>query len=222
MFNALERLVENGYLDKRVTGNELFQNKGARYYLTTESVKLLRSEGVNEKALHIMYNNKSVSESYIDQYTNTFKVYLALRASYAETFHIFTKTELTKYSYMPEPRPDLYLNRIKPSATTNEYILHIYTDKALFIIKKEFAALLEHFDSGDWEASSKTDYPTILLVCADSSMEKKLQHHIYKTLDNAGIDDLQIYLTTMKALKVSDATAAVWSSVYEPGKLTAL
>ncbi|MFI5270980.1 MAG: hypothetical protein ACHQT9_02970 [Candidatus Saccharimonadales bacterium] len=225
MYMTLERLASQDYLGKRVDANTDFQNKGARYFLTPDSFKELRDKhGLSERTKFAIYKNKSVSEDYIDGYITVLRVYLALRNAYPDTFHIFTSTELMDYDYMPEYHPDLYLNRIKASKTgVNEYILYNLTSTQFYVFKKQFDKLLEHFDSGEWEAAVETDYPAILLVVSDGKQEKKLQEYIAKVMDNSGIDDLSIYTTTIKALLQKDIpNTAIWSKAQEPGVLTQL
>ena len=221
MYMTLERLAKQKYLGKRTDSNSNFQNKGIRYYLTPDGLKVLKDKyGFSNSAIFALYKNNIVSENFIEQYSDTLRVYLRLRASYPEVFHMFTKTELLDYDNFPEQLPNLYLNRIQSSElTTSEYMAYILPPTQLFILKKFLNMLLEHFDSGDWEE----DYPTIVLVCPDSGTEERVQKHIASTLDSAGIDDLLIYTTSLKALLNSDKqNLTIWSSVYEPGKLLSL
>ena len=149
---------------------------------------------------------------------------LALKHQYPGIFHIFTKSELGDYSFFPNPRPDLYLNRIKPSdKTTNEYIFEMFLNETLFVIKKRVLAYIEHFESGEWEAEAESEYPTILLACPNPRVEANLQATVAKILDNMGIDELNVYTTTVKALiNPINNVIAIWSNASEPEKLTSL
>lgn len=90
-------------------------------------------------------------------------------------------------------------------------------------MKKRFDIYLEHFETGDWESVNKSAYPTVLFVYPNPHIEDRLNKHMEKILDNAGIDDLTIYTTTASALlKSGDITTSIWSSVYEPKKLASL
>jgi hypothetical protein len=219
---SLKILLEQDYLGTRYDKSYKIQGKAATYYLAKKALTYLRDQHhLNEQVLHAQYKNKTVGNEFIDHNINIFEAYLALRHSYPDAFHIFTKAETVDYGYFPEPRPDLYLNRINPvRASKNEYLLDIFTDTQLFIIKKRIAVYLEHFESGDWETEAETIYPAILIACPDSRLEERLQTHIAKVLYNSGIDELKIYTTTVKALVGSDAL--IWSNVTEPEKLLSL
>ena len=89
----------------------------------------------------------------------------------------------------------------------------------LWVIRKRVLALIEHFELGEWD-EAKTDYPSILLVLATKNAEKSLQAFVARTLDNAGIDNLTVYTTTMEALNGSDAV--VWTDVQDTKELVGL
>ncbi len=220
---SLVVLVDAGYLGRKYDKDYRIQGKGAVYYLTPKSLALLKDlETTEDNVLHAQYKNKTASSAFIDQNLNALSVYLSLRNTYPETFHIFTKPELAAYGYFPLPRPTLYLNRVqRATKQPNEYMLELFPDTQFFVIKKRLDALVEHFDSGDWEAGAETEYPTILLVAPDARTEQKLQDQSVKIFDNSGIDDLTILTTTLNALKTA-SQPEIWSDVNEPGKLAGL
>jgi hypothetical protein len=227
MYMTLELLTQQEYLIKRIDRDVAFQSKGGRYYLARKSFKVLRdTQGYSKQSLHAMYKNNLVRESSVDIYIETIRFYLALRDSYPGTFHIFTRSELTDFSELPDPRPDLYLNSITASGdSSKEYLLYTFTDTQFFVFKKAFDAIIEHFDSDDWkeDVEDETDYPAVLIVCADSRLEQRVQQHIAAKLDNTGIDDLEMLTTSSKGLLNSNkANRTIWSDVLEPEVLVSL
>ncbi len=220
---SLAILADSGYLGRKYGKNYRIFGKGAVYYLTPKSLALLKDlDHTDHNVLHAQYKNKTVGQSFIDHNLDVFAAYLSLRGSYPDTFHIFTKSELAPFEYFPEPRPDLYLNRIKPVAgRTREYMVEILPDTQFFVLKKRFQALIEHFDSGEWENAAETDYPTLLLVCPDAKTERRVQELAVKTFDSTGIDDLVVLTTTLNTLKTS-ANPIIWSRVNESEKLIPL
>ena len=221
---SLKILLERGYLGQKYNNRYRIQGKGPRYYLVPKALKLLRNEyKLNPKALHNMYKNKSLSSAFINHNLDVFSVYLGLRDKYPEVFSVFTRVELTPYDYFPTPKPDLYLNRHKKtSELTNEYILNIFSNVPLFIIKKRLDNLIRHYDSGDWEATTEGDYPAILLVCANIRTENSLRKHTYLNLENRGIDELRIYSTTTYKLTSPETSKLIWQDIYESKRLVSL
>lgn len=223
MYMTLEKLKDQDYLAKRIDVNDVFRNKGGRYYLTLKTLKLLRDEhGFNKRVLLTMRNNSSVTEKFIDSQIDIFKVSLALRNSYPNTFDLFTKTELGDYDYFPSPPPDLYINRLnRKEGIENEYLLDVIGDNQLFVTIKRIKQYIEHYESGDWEATTKSEYPTVLLICPSGKIEQRIQEEISKILTNMGMDDeIFFYTTTLKAVLNSNVNnRKVWSDVFEPEKL---
>ena len=224
MYTALERLLKQEYLGKRTDSNSLFQNKGGRYFLTSQARKLLRTDyGVPEKNLETLSKNKSVSEGFVDKQVDVLRLFLNLGRIYPDIFDMFTKTELAIHDYFPKPTPNLYLNRFQPTQDNkhNEYLLDLLLYDPLFLLKKRVDTYIEHYDSDEWEDEAKTKYPGILLVCPDSSIEFKIQNYVKKVLEDRGMDDeMFFYTTTLRAL--GGAEEQVWSNVFEPEKLISL
>lgn len=223
---ALEILLKRDYIGKRYDKSYKLLGKGAAYYLESDGRKLLGKEyNFNKKALHTMYSNNTIGEDFVDKQIDILRVCLALRNSYPNTFDLFTKTELKDYDYFPDPPPDLYVNRlVHEDEAENGYLLDVLSDTQKFVLVKRINVYIEHYESGDWEQATESEYPTILLVCTDGRAEWRLQQEITKILQDRGMDDeIFFYTTTKKALLDSSIDSkAVWSDVFEPEKLLEL
>ncbi|GAC1391295.1 MAG: hypothetical protein NVSMB46_03250 [Candidatus Saccharimonadales bacterium] len=225
MYRSLEILADQGYIGRRIEHNSNFQNKGIRYYLTPKGLSFAKEKfPISPHVRHAMYKNNSVSEDFIDRTIAIVRVYLAIRDCSTNTFHIFTKNELADFNYFPDPPLDLWLKRITATdKLPNDYLLEFVSDTPLFIIKKRIDALIEHFDSGLWEAETNTNYPAYLFVCNDGKIEQRLQDHFNKVFDSTGIVNLCVFTTTTKALFSSDKnTTAIWTNVTQPSSLKSL
>ncbi|HUD06817.1 MAG TPA: replication-relaxation family protein [Candidatus Saccharimonadales bacterium] len=222
---VLKILLREKYIDRYYNGSYKLAGKPATYFLTRKGLDLLRDEHEYIPALLTpQYKNKSVGNDFVEHNLEVMQAFLSLRASYPDTFHIFTRPDLGEFDYFPKPSPDFYLNRIKPSdSLTNEYLLDIFTDPQLFVIRKRINAYIEHFQSGDWEATTKTDYPGVLIVCPNSRLEERLAKQIVRALDSIGETDLLFYTTTLKALLNSDKNNNhMWTQVFEEDELVSL
>lgn len=212
--NAFTILMDHGLIDRRYEISYRIQGKGATYYLTPEALRFLRDKyKLNEVVLHSMYKNKSVSDTFVDDNLTLMLAYLNLRDAYPGIFNIFTKSELGDFDYFPEPKPNLYLSRKTVSDDKNgDYMLDIFNDNRLFIIKKRIQVYIDHFDSGEW---GDEEYSTILLVCPDPRTEERVQKYIESLLE-----DFELYTTTKKALldKQSKETE-IWTDAINPENL---
>ncbi len=59
----------------------------------------------------------------------------------------------------------------------------------MFLIKRRIAQYIDHHESGDW---SEDIYPTIILICTQDTMAKKLNTYIQDILDNAFIEESEL------------------------------
>jgi hypothetical protein len=107
------------------------------------------------------------------------------------------------------------MSRIVPSKDRpNDYFLDIFTGPLFYVIKKRFALYIDHFDEGDWQYKTKRGYPAMLLACPNTYMENKLQNYIKDKLEDAGINELDIYTTTANALLTSYSNnSGIWTKV---------
>lgn len=217
---SLEVLKDQDYLGSHYNASYKLLGKGARYYLAPKGLKFLKDNlQLNEHVLHSMYKNKSVTEGFIDHQVDATSVYLHIRSSYPEVFDIFARTELSSFDTFPESRPDLFLNRIKPSeAQTNQYFIELWHDKPPISARKRLSELLEHYDDGEWEDDI---YPTLCFVLADARAEDSFVEYASKTLDATGMEDeITILTTSIKALGGTEQ--AIWTNVLQPNNLISL
>ena len=213
-FRILQRLIARGYVERSDYSNlDRIDRKRAYYYLSKRGIQYLRENyTANPSVLRSYYKNKALSESFVAHNLSIFDAYLSLRSLYEDTFDIFSKAELAIFDYFPDPLPDLYLHNKQDQGKS--YMLCLFSDSPLWIIKKRVKAYTEHFDSGDWPDE---EYPDVLLVCPDQRTEFKLQQYLEPLLE-----DFDFYTTTTKALLSEKLEKAIWSDPVEPEKLKCL
>src|ERR1035437_4774466 len=86
-YKSLTILHKSGYVGRRYEESYKLLGKGARYYLTPQSIKLLRQvEGVNEGVLHARYKDKHSTESFVTSTLEAFKTALEIRSNYPDVF----------------------------------------------------------------------------------------------------------------------------------------
>jgi hypothetical protein len=222
MQKALTVLINQELVSRHYNKNYKLLGKAARYYLAPKALRLLRDEyDFHPGTLHTMYKNKSVNETFIDQHLDLQTIYLNFNAVHPEGFNIYTKYELGKYDHFPHPAPDLYLSRkVFSDHGTNEYLLDVFTDAPLFVIKKRVARYLEHYDGGYWAGSA---YPAVLIACPDPRTEERLLHHLEQVLESLGEDELVFYTTTTKDLLALESdNKEIWTNAYDPEVLVSL
>lgn len=196
---ALSILYKSGYIGRHYEKSYKLLGKGARYFLTAQSIKLLKDqEGLNERVLHARYKDKSATQSLIDSSLGVFKTALDIRTNYPEIFTIFTQYELADYSYFPRPLPELYIRRNESDPTkSNEYFIELVGDTQFFVVKKQIDQYIEHYEEGSW---IKSKYPEIIFVITRSSLKKKVEEYIESLIENGYIDEDEVRLSTTSSL----------------------
>ena len=192
---AFSILLQRKIISRHYDKTYILLGKGARYYLAPQALKLLKSDGLNELALHARYKDRSASEQFIEHCLNILIASLNIQVAYKKDFLIYTKAELADQSYFPRPLPDIYLKREVPTQDMpNEYFIDIFSDSQFFIIKKRIDQYIEHFESGDWGGGN---YPNILLACPNNTTAQKILKYVETTLDNKYIDDNELIFKTV-------------------------
>lgn len=219
---SLQILLDQDYVASHYNSSYKLFGKGARYYLTTKGLKYLRENTeLNQAVLHAMYKNKSVTEGFVDHCVTANDVYLQFRDTYPGTFKIFTRSDAAEFDYFPDPRPDIFLNRIEPvQDQASEYFIELYHDKLIGYARKRLDTLLEHYEDGEW---GEDKYPTLCFVLADTRNENTFIAYAQKVLDSTGMnDEMRICTTSIKALLVSPATTGIWTDVLKSEELISL
>ena len=71
---------------------------------------------------------------------------------------------------------------------------------------------IKHFESGDWEDT--TIYPTILFMCENQFIERRVRRLANRLLENAYIDNMRMYVTTRdKLFNSKDHLDKIWINV---------
>jgi len=201
-FRTLETLYQKGLLNKRFDKSYKLLGKPASYSLSTNGINYLKDHlELNKNYAHTHYKNNINSERFINESLDILHTNIILTEFYPDTFTIFTKAEMTAYAdKFPKPLPHLYLNRMKPDDNLpNFYMLDILTVQDKKVIAARIDKYIKHFEAGDWE---EEEHPVILLVLADSYLEREALKIVETMKDSNYIEDdeLLFMATTQKAL----------------------
>lgn len=212
IYERLFVLVSRGYIRKDYDSTYRLRLRPAVYSLTAKGIKYLRGSEIklSELALRNMYKNSSASLQLVDHSLNMFKLCLLLKNQYADTFDIFTRSELSAYNHFIRPLPDLYVRRESKRSTKPSYQLEtIEAGTYTWIIRKRLQAHQDFLDdSEDWD----DNYPTLLIVCGNANTEKRIQQLVLN-----GYFDFEVYTTTEERLNMRDANnTRVWLTDFDP------
>lgn len=201
MFRALENLASQGYLGRR-TDPTPFNNKGTRYYVSPQGLRLLKNDpSISRRALGAQHRNSQLSEAYVDHTIETFKILLVLGRTIRSGTRIMVKTQLVDHEYFPKTLPDLFVDADQLiEKKLGGYMIFNFVYIPNYVIKRHLQALVDHIDSGDWEAATGSSYPEIFCICTDDRAATLVRREIARYLQNMGIDDLIIRAITLREL----------------------
>lgn len=196
VFKRLSILLEQGLIGKRFDSSYRIQGKPAAYYLLPAGARILHERRpdrpINIKAI---YKDKTVSEDFISYCLDILGLYDQLKVIYGDGLKFITKPQLAKYDYFEDFLPSVYV-RLKVGGSEKHFFLeYLQSSKPFFTISRRLKQYVKYADSGDWEAGTNSDFPKILLVCDESSLQRRLLKKASSILEDAD-DELEFYIAT--------------------------
>lgn len=214
-------LLDQGLVGKRFDSSYRMQGKPAAYYLEPEGARRLQEARGIEINIKSIYKDKTVSEQFIRYRMELFAIYNQLRTQYGEALHFFTTAELNKeeFDYFPRPLPDAYI-RLKAGRKNKQFFLDVFhDDQPYFVAVRKILQYVKYDDDAEWSVTD-TDLPTILAICESSSLAKRVQKRMAKTLNDTWSDKLVFAVATKAALLSGEP--AIWQKVDGPSKKLSL
>lgn len=222
-YTRLNLLEERDYIARHYDGSYKIHGKPAIYYILPEGIRHLKTNpDLSVKALNGMYRDDLVREVFMERCLGIFRLFLKFNELYGEHLSFYSKYEITGLEHFPRPLPDAYIT-LESEQGTNQYMLELIEITMSYnFTRNRINRYIKHFKSDDWEKAGPK-YPTILLICENSLLERRIQRMTPKLLDQADADGLKVLTTTTKALIASGAgNNPIWSSVSDPEELVSL
>lgn len=117
----------------------------------------------------------------------------------------FTKADLQGLEGLIEPAPDAYF-MIK----AKRYFLDVFTNVPSKVLYARVEAYSEYFFSNQWQKTTNTDFPTIIILCANAAIVRKLNRYIKNELPDE--PDLRFVVSSDRSQVLKDGTS--WASVW--------
>jgi hypothetical protein len=196
VFKRLKILQEQGLIGKRFDSSYRIKGKPAAYYLLPDGARVLQAhkpdKPINIKAI---YKDKTVSEEFVEYCFRVFGIYCRLKTRYGDNLKFFTKNQLTAYDYFEDFVPSVYMRLEVKDAEKDYFLEYLQESKPFFTVIRRLKEYVEYADSGEWEAGTDSEFPTVLFVCDTKKLNARLMKKAAIALDEAD-DDLKFYATT--------------------------
>ena len=213
----LKDLIEKGYVRRHYERKSFQDNtKPAMYYLGPASRHILKKEKALElEDLEYIYQEHRRGEKFINHSLFLANVYLYLvsQKSHNEELMFFTKTELKRYKYFPDPMSDAFI-AIKGEESTRRYFLDFFDDfTPSFALRQRVRTYLEYAEKSDWdENTDSTPLPSILFICPNESAKKHVSLYAKSLLEKSYDDKIALFLTTKKRIERGEKDN-IWEKV---------
>jgi len=204
----------------RIYSKKLGENiQPAIYYLSSKSHQILKDrDDIDKRILKRVYQERLRSRKLIDHHLLVADIHFFLQAQAKDNnqqLHFFTKTDLTKHTYLPFQRPDAYIALKANTDDTKRYFMEIIApDTPRFAMRAKIGQWLEYADGGKWQETTNHPFPTILLACPSEATKHYLYHHISQVLEQE-MAEVDFYLTTDHSIEASKMKTNIWQRVVE-------
>ncbi|HSW99551.1 MAG TPA: replication-relaxation family protein [Patescibacteria group bacterium] len=200
VFKRLSILQDQGLIGKRFDSSYRIQGKPAAYYLLPAGARVLQ-ESRPDKAVNIkaIYKDKTTSEEFIQYCLDMFGLYCKLKAQYGDSLKFLTKSQLAKYDYFEDFVPSVYMHLDIDGSEKDFFLEYLQNSKPFFTVVRRLKQYVDYADSGEWEAGTESDFPKVLLVCDNASLQKRLVKKASRILEDAD-DGLRAFITTQDKL----------------------
>ncbi len=191
ILGRLQVLEDQGYIGKKYDSSYKIERKPASYHLLIKGIRIVKTlPGINQAAIKSLYYDRTASDEQIEHYLRVFQLYNNIKLAYPDQFKFYSKTELIGKDYVPAPIPDALLTRKKPSNTKpNDFFLDSIEQslsyKLLISRIRKYVAFAE---SEAWEKKKQKDFPTLIFVCENELVQKRVSFQMKKTLDTSYAD----------------------------------
>jgi len=209
VFKRLTILLERGLIGKRFESSYRIQGKPAAYYLLPAGARALQ-ESRPDKVINIkaIYKDKTISEDFIQYCLDMFGLYCQLKAQYGESLKFLTKGQLVKYDYFEDFLPSAYIHLDIDGSEKDFFLEYLQSSKPFFTALRRLKQYVDYAESGEWEAGTESDFPKILLVCDNTSLQKRLIKKAPRILEDAD-DEFRFFITSQDRINA-------WLSFVEP------
>lgn len=196
VFRRLENLVDQDLVAKRYDSSYKLQGKPAAYYLTPTGARALQAHLDEELNIKLLYKSKDVSEDFIVQSLTLFQIGNDLVKRHGKALRFYTKSDLAKYDYFPQPLPNAYIR-----LESRQYFVEVLkASDPPFVIKRHIQRYLTYARESNWEDTG-THLPAIILVCDTDALQKRVNKLLAKNTDDIDLEDLQ-FIVTIEPAKV--------------------
>lgn len=212
----LKLMVELQYIGRNYNSDYRIQRKPAIYYMQENGVNELKKINTDKRyspnILKAIKNDHNRSESFINHQLIVFEVCCDLQAKYGNSIQYFTKSQFSGYAHYPKPLPDAFVV-LGAGDDETEFFLDILPEHPFFLSTRKVMQYVEYSNErkSDWVEATESYLPSVLLVCENESLQKRLNKKMRGAVSNLD-EDMTIYTAALSDLGADDG----WVDIAKP------
>ena len=217
IYEKLNVLIKHGFVAKRYDKSLRLQGLPVAYYLTPKGIKTLQSLStwnyITEATIRSSYRDKNISQSFINHTLDVYS-YTNMLAKTYPTLKVFTRRDMSRYSYFPNNPPDAFLSLKTGEETTPRrfFFDFISDDTPRSVIAKRIAQYMQFFSDGEWDATN-SQIPILLFLTAKPAIKKHLMRTVRAIRGTFDMEDeVSIYAATIDQL-LSAESGRIWEDI---------
>lgn len=208
----LNNLTNKNYIF-RIYSKE-FAGKPSEYCLDKKCIAYLREKEVEERIIKRIYAEKTRSQTFRDRSIFIASIYLSLLALTKKskaTLNFYTQADLDRIEHLPGNLPHVYFSIKGLNKRTKRYFIEIFDPQPPRMwLRERLKEYIEYFESSEWQDSTETKFPEIILAAPDEIVEKYLRRQIRKQIEDK---EISFYLSTRNEIRYQGLNSEVLHKV---------
>lgn len=199
----LSILVDQEYIGRKYETAYRLRGQPASYHLLPKGIAALRQAGddYQRNILKNMYRDQTASDAFVTHWLDVFETNYSLMAKLGDNLQTFTKSQLAKYKYFPQPLPDLFLRHQNKEYERQYFLDVIDSDTMTFLAQRRVKEYVGYAESGEWEANvNGYPLPVTILICESKALSRNLQRYVSVQMEEYFEDDLVIEVTSKEGV----------------------
>ena len=224
LHERLAVLLKHGYIGMRLEKRLKLIGMPAAYYLTPKGLRALQllpgHDSITDSVIKASYKDKTIGQTFIT-HTMNIHTYTNILIRQYPGLKVFTKREMSRYSYFPAQLPDAFLSLSSDAPQPKRFFLDLVTDSMPpYQLDRRITAYCDFSNDGGWDISG-TEIPTLLLIGEQAVTERRIRRIVSSVFRKTDGEELTVLTTTMTALKKSQESA-IWSDIEDPDDIRSL
>ena len=226
LHEKLEVLLKHGYVDKRLDKRLKLLGMPAAYYLTPKGIRTLQvlpeHDFITDSIVKASYKDKTVSQAFITHTLDVYKYTNLLKHRYPN-LKVFTRRDMSRYSYFPKQLPDAFLSLpVDSMVSPKRFFLDLVPDTApRQAVDARITQYCSFFEDGSWDVTN-SKLPALLFLCEKGTTEKRVSRIIKAAISRVDFEESSVFTSTTGTLERMDSESRIWTSLDDPDELLEL